>query len=513
MVDCTGFEGGDSSSSRPGVSVVLSTYNRAAQVGRAVDSVLSQSGVDLELVVVDDGSTDDTPAVLAAVADARMRCVSQRNQGLSASRNAGARQARGDWLLFLDDDDRLCEGALERLLTARTGPFCRVVVGGMRFVDGHGQMLEERSPASLRHVLAGSFLISRSLFEEVGGYLEGLPTSHQTELFLRVRQVLGGRVGAASFIADPVVEIERRGAGRRPQRSPANAYFGGRWIAVRHPDQYPSRSDKATIETITAVNAMRIGREAEARRRMATAIRLDPLSPGRYVRLAGAVLTPVGRRFWLRQWDAVPAAQRPLDRLQRPADRQSFTGGLPLERDPNPGPDSLFLPWRYRENPAAPGPVENELGDEAQIVRIAARLARSKGLEPVVEIGCGFSRRRAFEWRCVGGDLDDEAVWAEVSRLKPQLVLCADIVQRVSDPRRLLSGIRHAVRGGGLALISTPDRNRLRPKTPLGPPRNPGHIREWSADEFGLLLESCGFGIRRIRRLRRAFMAFLVQAV
>lgn len=505
----------------PRASVVVNTYNRAAQVGKAIRSVLSQSSVELELVVVDDGSTDDTQAVLAGLADPRMRCVRQSNRGLSASRNVGAREAQGDWLLFLDDDDRLCEGALEALLSAAIDPACRVVVGGVRFVDADGRILQERAPTSLENALAGTFLISRTLFHEAGGYLEGMPCSHQTELFLRVRQVLGDSVGAASLVARPVVEVERRSAAGRPQRSPANAYFGGRWLAARHPDRYASRRARAAMETIAAVNAMRMDRVADARRRFASAIRHDPLSLRRYFRLGGAIASPVGRRIWLRQWDSAPEAQRPLDRTRRPASQGESNGALALERDPSPGPDSLFLPWRYRENPGesfdGEGSPSRSQSDQMPIYKLADRLVRTKGLAPVVDIGCGSGHelsiaRRAFPDRTwVEGDLDDEAVWDHVSRLNPQLVICSAVIERVRDPRRLLSGIRHAVRDGGMALIATPDRSRLQPETALGPPTNPCHIREWSAEEFALLLESCGFEIPRTMH-RRSSMTFLVRA-
>lgn len=525
----------------PRASVVVNTYNRADQVGRAIESVLSQSEVDLELVVVDDGSTDDTQAVLAALADARMRCIRQSNRGLSASRNVGAREARGDWLLFLDDDDRLLEGALEALLTAATA--CRVAVGGVRFVDSDGHILQERAPVSLADALAGTFLISRTLFHEAGGYLEGMPCSHQTELFIRVRHVLGNRAGAASFVARPVVEVERRPTAGRPEQSPAKTYFGGRWLVARHPEQYTSRRAKARAETIAAVNAMRIGREADARRRFASAVRHDPLSPGRYLRLGGAIVSPIGRRIWLRQWDTAPEAQRSLDRVRRPADRDDPTCLHWLERDPSPGPDSLFLPWRYRENPPTlsndggsrleqEGLEPKDLRYQGPIYKLAARLAGAKGLVPVVDVGCGsghnlvryvgkvtdnfvgfdqpsvisIARQFCPDRASVEGDLDDEAVWDQISRLKPQLVICSDVVEHVLDPRRLLSGICHAVGEGGLALLATPDRLRLHPETAMGPPSNPRHIREWSAEEFAMLLESCGFEIlRMVHRLPHAY--------
>lgn len=539
----------------PEVSVVVNTYNRAAQVGKAIESALSQSGVDLELVVVDDGSTDDTQVVLAGMADARMRCVRHSNRGLSASRNVGAREARGEWLLFLDDDDRLCEGALEALLTATTDPSCRVVVGGQRLVDSAGQVLQERPPASLGDALAGTFLISRSLFHETGGYLEGMPCSHQTELFVRVSRVLGEDNGVTSYIAAPVVEIERRPSAGRPEQSPAHTYFGARWLSARHPDRYGSGRARAVMETLAGVNAMRIGREPEARRRFVSAIRHDPLSPRRYLRLAGAIVPAMGRRIWLRQWDVAPETPRLLDRVRRPDDPDGPMPDLALERDPSPGPDSLFTPWRYRENPSRSsgeegssswqnGPRGNDVRLHAPVYRLAARLIRASALAPVVDIGCGSGHtlvryvgrvtkdfvgydepslisiaRQAFpDGAWIEGDLDDEAVWNEIASLEPQLVICSHVVEHVFDPRRVLSGVRRAVGEAGIALISTPDRTRLRAEAAMGPPIDPSRIREWSADEFALLLESCGFEITRVfHRLprtyspRRSSMGFVVR--
>ena len=533
----------------PKVSVVVNTYNRATQVGRAIESALSQPGVDLELVVVDDGSTDDTQAVLAGIADARMRCVRQSNRGLSASRNVGAREARGEWLLFLDDDDRLCEGALETLLRATTDPSCRVVVGGVRFVDSTGQVLQERTLASLGDVLAGTFLISRRLFHEAGGYLEGMPCSHQTELFVRVSRILGEGNDLTSYIAEPVVEIESRPAAGRPEQSPAHTYFGARWLVARHPDRYGSGRARAVMETLTGVNAMRIGRETEARRRFASAVRHDPLSPLRYLRLAVAVVPPIGRRIWLRQWDFAPDTPRLLDRVRRADESDGPMSNLALERDPSPGPDSLFTPWRYHENPRRlPGEERspfwqhgvpgNDVRRQAPIYKLAARLIRANALAPAVDIGCGSGHtlvryvgrvtkdfvgfeqpsgisiaRQCFPDRTwIEGDLDDEAVWDKIASLKPQLVICSHVVEHVFDPRRLLSGIRRAVSDGGMALISTPDRTRLRPEAQMGPPTNPRHIREWSADEFALLLESCGFEIIRvIHRLPRAYSTTVLE--
>lgn len=89
----------------PLVSVIIPTFNRARWVRHAIHSVLEQSFGDFELIVVDDGSTDETPRLVAEVDDRRMRYVRQGNGGVSSARNTGIGYATGPWLAFLDSDD------------------------------------------------------------------------------------------------------------------------------------------------------------------------------------------------------------------------------------------------------------------------------------------------------------------------------------------------------------------------------------------------------------------------
>jgi len=102
-----------SMASAPLVSVVMPAYNVAWCVGRAVDSVLAQDYERRELIVVNDGSTDETRALLAGYGE-RVTVIDQENRGMSAARNAGIRRARGDYVAFLDADDRWLPGKLSR---------------------------------------------------------------------------------------------------------------------------------------------------------------------------------------------------------------------------------------------------------------------------------------------------------------------------------------------------------------------------------------------------------------
>ena len=101
-------------SNSPKISVVVPTYNRAKVVGKALESIFSQTYPAVEIIVVNDGSKDDTRAVLEAYGD-RIKAINQENGGLSAARNTGIEAASTEWVAFLDDDD---EWVPERLALA-----------------------------------------------------------------------------------------------------------------------------------------------------------------------------------------------------------------------------------------------------------------------------------------------------------------------------------------------------------------------------------------------------------
>src|SRR4051812_32070906 len=98
---------------RPTVTVVIPTYNQARYLPSAIETALAQSEPPVEVVVVDDGSTDDTAAVLEGFAG-QVTAIRTANAGVAAARNTGAREAKGDLLAFLDSDDEWREDKLAR---------------------------------------------------------------------------------------------------------------------------------------------------------------------------------------------------------------------------------------------------------------------------------------------------------------------------------------------------------------------------------------------------------------
>src|SRR5919199_424046 len=125
------------------VSVVIPCYNQAHFLGEAIESVLAQSHPHFEIVVVNDGSTDNTSEV--ATRYPGVRCIRQDNQGLSAARNSGLARSGGKYVVFLDADDRLLPEALEAGLEClKAHPECAFASGRYRIIAGDGSILRQQ---------------------------------------------------------------------------------------------------------------------------------------------------------------------------------------------------------------------------------------------------------------------------------------------------------------------------------------------------------------------------------
>jgi glycosyltransferase involved in cell wall biosynthesis len=209
----------DASPAAPTVSVVIPAYNAAWCVGKAIDSVLAQDFRDFELIVVDDGSTDDTAAVLAGYGEA-IRVVHKPNGGLSSARNAGITAARGEFVAFLDADDWWLPSKLSRQVALmRARPELGFSSTCARVEDPQGRLVNLWACARwqgsfLVHLFgsaadvagSGSAVIARrELFASVGGFDETLRSLEDIDMWMRL-----AAVSEYACIDEPLAVILKR---------------------------------------------------------------------------------------------------------------------------------------------------------------------------------------------------------------------------------------------------------------------------------------------------------------
>ncbi len=179
------------------ISVVIPTYNRASFFKEAIDSVLSQTFRDFELIVVDDGSTDETPELLLSYGN-KIKVIKKANKGPSAARNRGIKTAKGEWIAFLDSDDVWKPDKLEKQVQfIKDNPDIKICqteeiwirngkrVNPRKKHEMHsGWIYEQCLPLCI--VSPSSVMIHRDVFEKVGFFDETMPACEDYDLWLRI---------------------------------------------------------------------------------------------------------------------------------------------------------------------------------------------------------------------------------------------------------------------------------------------------------------------------------------
>lgn len=196
------------------ISVIIPTWNRAATIEKAVRSTLAQTLPPLEILVCDDGSTDDTERIVNSIGDERVRWIPGSRGGRPAiPRNRGIRESKGEWLAFLDSDDEWLPDKLEKELSLAEKTGCRAVCcNAYRFIPGKGiegnlldwsaERLNFYDLLSVNNVICSSALVHKSLFPTVIGFPEErkLKALEDYALWLRVATQTD-----FAFISEPLV--------------------------------------------------------------------------------------------------------------------------------------------------------------------------------------------------------------------------------------------------------------------------------------------------------------------
>ncbi len=179
------------------VSVIIPCYNQAHYLGKTIESVLSQTYPKVEIIVVNDGSPDDTRAVVARYP--QVKYVYQENQGLSGARNTGFSNSTGEYVVFLDSDDKLLPHALAIGVRSLTeNPVCALTSGWCNFIDPDGRPLPTWRQLHVTHnhyceLLRGNYIwcpgmvvYRREAIEKVSGFDTSLKSSEDYDIYLRI---------------------------------------------------------------------------------------------------------------------------------------------------------------------------------------------------------------------------------------------------------------------------------------------------------------------------------------
>ncbi|MEO0981721.1 MAG: glycosyltransferase [Pseudomonadota bacterium] len=315
----------------PRVSIVVPVFNSDRYLRECVESLFAQTVDDFEIIIVDDGSTDGTPALLATLAgeaEARgvpFKVLSQVNAGPSPARNAGIKAARADFILFVDSDDRCDPEVAETLLSRMHAPGASrpdVVFPLVRYIDAdgvrHGAIgrphggfsLEEIIVSNPIHTMTG-VLARRQALLDLGGFDESFRSCGDFELWLRVARGGGDRIDC---VWEPLVDHRRHGA----QTTSVLDRMQENWRRAvdKARSAHPERVARVEALALARVKlywsslAQEVGAFGDARAQFISAWRLKPLRLMRERQFwkrafatAGLYLPSGPRRFLERMYD------------------------------------------------------------------------------------------------------------------------------------------------------------------------------------------------------------------
>ena len=277
----------------PSFAVIIPVFNGRDHVLDAVASALDQPHL-AQVVVVDDGSSDGSADLVRRLGDPRVEVLEQENAGPGAARNAGAAVATARFLVFLDADDRLLPGALEVFAAlhasgsevARTGAVSRSAPGADQILPAMPHPL----PFPRGCPLAGSFSVSKSLFDAIGGYDVELRFGENTELLMRLHQTAEGRGADTAFGEVPTVLRMVLGERSDDRYDISRLKAIERMLSIHEAELREDRETLASHLAIASRLERKAGRWGRSIHHAQRCARADPRNPRAWGRLLRSLL-------------------------------------------------------------------------------------------------------------------------------------------------------------------------------------------------------------------------------
>lgn len=277
----------------PHISIIIPFYNSHSTLTRAIESVFSQSINDWELILVNDGSTDNSESLIRNfIADPRIVYIYQKNSGVSAARNLGVTISRGIWLVFLDSDDALKSDILKEIKVIINGKsYIEYIVFGINYINRNIniEVLPKKDKYFAR--IPGTFVIKKSLFLEVGGYDERLKFGENTELFHRVELKNSPMINCGIVSLNYFNNLD--GGSKNLQ----NMIDSNLIILEKHNDTLSTHS-KRLYHQVIGVNQLRFRRFSEARFHLWRAFSYNPWKFKTLARFAISLWPWLAKKFY-----------------------------------------------------------------------------------------------------------------------------------------------------------------------------------------------------------------------
>lgn len=255
---------------------------------------------------MDDGSKDKTEKVVKDFSDSRIRYFSSTKSGAGDKRNMGVKEAKGEYIIFLDSDDEAKPEWLQILVERIEKDKAEIVCCGLEKRNDNGKLVEEMLPNDMgaffnnikASYLAGTILLKKKFFEEIGGYDTALPAGQHTDLIIRLSQLIFKRKIKLCNIYEPLVVIHLH-TGARIRNNYEAIYQSSSRTLEKYSELFKIHPDKHfDYLSVAGVNAMRTNRVNEGLKYFRLAQKVKPLNLKNFTRLIVGRIPIIRKKIW-----------------------------------------------------------------------------------------------------------------------------------------------------------------------------------------------------------------------
>ena len=287
------------------ISIITPTYNRSLLIPRMINSVLNQSYQSWELIIIDDGSSDNTREIVEAFDDNRIKYYYTENSGAADSRNVGVKYAQSEYIIFLDSDDEVKSHWLGTL-SSKIGMESSIVCCGYELRDHLGNFLGKNLPKNLGPLfnnyvasfLSGTMLLKKEWFLYAGGFDTDLPSMQHSEFFMRLIGVLEEKNIKIINIFEPLAIVHGH-KGEKIRLDLDAIFIGNKLTLEKHADRFLKNKEMHfNYLSVAAVSAIKTNRIGEGKKYLIKALKIRPLHYKSYVRLIAGYTPFIRNVVW-----------------------------------------------------------------------------------------------------------------------------------------------------------------------------------------------------------------------